>query len=225
MNEHITLDKLSSHLDFCRQMYDAVRLVDPIRKRVLDQRGFEPTNEVCHHYWQDGKLCDNCISIQAHLHNHCYIKLEQSPEAIMLVTAFPVDNAERPLVLELLKNAMDSMLIGNGSYADGRSMPHLVTELNELVTKDELTDLFNRRYVDERLLVDVISHHRFNAIVRDICGHGWTQEHQRQPWTSRGRHRSKEDSGYNPSLHPNGYRLGRPIRRRRVFDLFEQRIA
>jgi hypothetical protein len=38
MTEKITLNKLQSNLDFFHKIYDAVRLVDPIHKRVMEYR-------------------------------------------------------------------------------------------------------------------------------------------------------------------------------------------
>ena len=158
MIQSLTLESLKGHLDFFNTMYDAVRLVDPVIKTVIEVRGNDKfqTDEPCFHYWKDGKICDNCISIRAHIAHQCYMKLEQAPDTIIMVTALPIEEAERPIVLELLKNASDTMLIGQGVYANGRLMKDVVIELNDLIVKDELTGLYNRRYVDERLPVDII---------------------------------------------------------------------
>ena len=158
MIQSLTLESLKGHLDFFNTMYDAVRLVDPVIKTVIEVRGNDKfqTDEPCFHYWKDGKICDNCISIRAHIAHQCYMKREQAPDTIIMVTALPIEEAERPIVLELLKNASDTMLIGQGVYANGRLMKDVVIELNDLIVKDELTGLYNRRYVDERLPVDII---------------------------------------------------------------------
>ena len=74
----------------------------------------------------------------------------------MLVTAIPVVNARSPVVLELLKNATDTMLIGSGEYNEGKLLHHFVREINDMLVRDSLTSLYNRRFVDERLPVDVI---------------------------------------------------------------------
>ena len=139
-------------------MYDAVRLVDPVQKSVLDYRENEEfsTDELCFNYWKDAKICDNCISIRAHNDLRCYMKLEQAPSVIMMVTALPIENTQTPIVLELIKNATETMLFGEGAYPEGRMMKDVVIELNDLIIKDNLTGLYNRRYVDERLPVDIV---------------------------------------------------------------------
>ncbi|MHC1771195.1 MAG: GGDEF domain-containing protein [Flexilinea sp.] len=159
MPDNITLENLENNLAFFNKMYDVVRLVDPVDKKVIEYQGNSrsETDEICYLYWKNGEICDNCISVRAHLSNKCFVKLEQASDAIMMVTAFSVENADTPTVIELLKNATDTMLIGSsGNYSDGRLMRNVVTEINDLVIKDELTGLYNRRYVDERLPVDIV---------------------------------------------------------------------
>lgn len=158
MTETITLDKIEQNLALFRKMYDAVRTVDPLRKQVLEYKSceFGETGETCHDYWQNQKICDNCISMRAYLHDKNYVKLEQHPDRIMLVTAIPLENVSPPVILELLKNATDSMLIGNGRYSEGHPMHDIVPMLNDAVVRDALTGLYNRRYIDERLPADVV---------------------------------------------------------------------
>ncbi|MHB1314372.1 MAG: GGDEF domain-containing protein [Christensenellales bacterium] len=158
MGEHITLDKLKANLDFVRQMYDAVRLVDPVTRTVLDFEGDlrKETTETCYHYWKTGRVCENCISMRAYLANKCYMKLEQSDGMIMMVTAIPIEGAERPTVLELLKDATESMLVSTDIFEGGHPVVHRTTaEINDMISKDKLTGIYNRRYVDERLIADV----------------------------------------------------------------------
>ena len=158
MPESISLNKLQQSLAFFNKMYDAVRLVDPVRKRVLEYRDSTVgrTADVCYDYWKNGHICDNCISVRAHHDSKSYMKLEQYPDVIMLVTALPIEDAEEPVILELLKNATDSMMIGAGDYNDGQAMRSVVSDINNMVIKDHLTSLYNRRFVDDRLPVDII---------------------------------------------------------------------
>ncbi|HHX87847.1 MAG TPA: GGDEF domain-containing protein [Firmicutes bacterium] len=158
MSEQFTLARLEKKLAFFNKMYDIARVVDPVLKQVVEFRGctIGETDKNCYDYWKSGKICDNCISVRAYHGNRSFIKLEQSPEAIMMVTALPIENAGKPTVLELLKNATDSMMIGSGDYNDGHLMRNMVSEINDMMSKDQLTSLYNRRYVDDRLPVDII---------------------------------------------------------------------
>ncbi len=158
MPEQLTLSKLKDDLVFFNKMYDVVRLVDPVQKRVIEYQGqsIAETDKICFNYWKNGRICDNCISVRAHYENKSYIKLEQNPDEIMLVTALPIETAEATIVLELLKNATDSMMIGTGNYNEGKMMRSVVCNLNAMVVKDHLTSIYNRRFVDDRLPVDIV---------------------------------------------------------------------
>lgn len=158
MEDSILLNRLEENLSLFQKMYDVVRLVDPIKKKVIEHhdRNIRETDSICYDYWENGKICDNCISIRAHLCNKCYIKLEQTSDIIMVVTAVPIENTTQPIIVEMLKNATDSMLIGTGKYSSGHPIQNIVTELNDLIIRDELTGIYNRRYIDERLPVDIV---------------------------------------------------------------------
>lgn len=139
-------------------MYDFVRIVDPINKKVLEWKGslIEDIKEACYGYWENGKICDNCVSVRAHNCNKSFMKLEQNLSSTMLVTAIPIENTNPPVVLELLKNATDSMLVGSGNYNEGHLISTVVSQLNDMVARDSLTSLYNRRYIDDRLPVDIV---------------------------------------------------------------------
>ena len=158
MPEQITLSRLEQDLVFFNKMYDAVRLIDPVKKKVLEYRNHSigETSEICYDYWENGIICDNCISVRAHHENKSYMKLEQNPDTIMLVTAIPIEAMGEAIILELFKNATDSMMIGTGDYNDGQTMRNVVYDINNMVIKDHLTSIYNRRFVDDRLPVDII---------------------------------------------------------------------
>ena len=157
MSEKITLDSLEKKLSFFHQMYDAVRLVDPVEKRILkySSRCAEKTDRICYAYWQNGHICDNCISIRAYRKRKSFIKLECAPQKIMLVTALPIESAEKPVILELLKDTTDTMLIGSGEYEKGRKFYAAVKEFNRMVIRDGLTSIYNRRFLNDRLPADI----------------------------------------------------------------------
>ncbi len=152
------MDDIKDKLEFFSKMYDAVRLVDPTHKRVLDYQGpsLMETPEVCYDYWGNGKICDNCISVRAFNEDKSFVKLERKTETVLLVTAVPIENTDRPVVLELLKNATDTMLIGSGDYNEGEQFGRFASKMNDMIVKDSMTPLYNRRFVDERLPIDVI---------------------------------------------------------------------
>ena len=159
MAEKITLNKLQSNLELFHKMYDVVRLIDPIHKRVIEYRsnGTEQTREICYSYWRKEQICENCVSMRAYREQKSFIKLEHSPKAVILVTALPIDSAQEPVVLELFKNATDTMMLGTGEYNKGEVLFNAVQDMSNMIIRDELTSLYNRRFIDERLPVDIVT--------------------------------------------------------------------
>ncbi len=156
--DSITLDEIKDKLDFFHKMYDAVRLIDPLHKKVMDYRksSMVPTDEICYHYWGNNRICDNCISIRSYNEDRSLVKMEKDSDTVLLVTAIPITNVGRPAVLELFKNVTDTMFVGNGEYNKGEMLTQFVREVTDAIVKDPLTSLFNRRYIDERLPADIV---------------------------------------------------------------------
>ena len=155
----MTIAEIRKNLDFFHEMYDVVRLVDPVEKKVLDYRGDVSyrSTDICYDYWENYQICNNCISIRAHLNNQSFIKIEKNKNQVFWVNAIPVKDAERPVVLELLKDAADTMLIGLQDYINGEAFENFIERINEAVVRDFITTLYNRRFVDERLPADVVN--------------------------------------------------------------------
>lgn len=68
MSEQFNLDKINQNLDFFHKMYEEVRIVDPLHKRVVGYHKSKAckTDEICYDYWENEKICDNCISIRSY---------------------------------------------------------------------------------------------------------------------------------------------------------------
>lgn len=156
--DRITLNEIKDKLDFFHKMFDAVRLIDPLHKKVLECQDSDmmTTKEVCYHYWGDKKICDNCISMRSYQEDKSLVKMEKSQNAVFLVTAIPITTNESPAVLELLKNVTDTMFVGNGEYNNSEMLSRYVEEISSAIVKDPLTLLFNRRFVEERLPADIV---------------------------------------------------------------------
>lgn len=156
--DRITLNEIKEKLDFFHKMFDAVRLIDPLHKKVLEYRdsGMISTKVICYDYWGDNRICDNCISIRSYQEDRSLVKMEKFKESIILVTAIPITNVELPAVLELFKNVTDTMFVGDGDYTKNEMLTKYAREINNAIIKDPLTLLFNRRYIDERLPADIV---------------------------------------------------------------------
>ncbi|WP_055668244.1 GGDEF domain-containing protein [Desnuesiella massiliensis] len=172
----VSYDKLEESIDFLKSMYEIVRIVDPLMKRVIkyDNNGMEETGDVCHSCWEDDKICDNCISVRAFLQKDTLMKLEHTSNKVYMVTAIPIETDKRSVVLELLNDVTKSMLMQDDSYTDIEELKKVINNLNALVVKDTITNLYNKRYINERLPVDIIKsvlHEKpLSIIIFDIDG-------------------------------------------------------
>lgn len=158
MPETYTFEELYRALACFQKMYDIARIVDPARKRVIGCRGeaLEKTDEICYRYWEKAELCANCVSMHAYRENKSVMKVECVGRTVMLVTAIPVSVAEKTVVVELLKNVTDDMLVGNGVYGDfGKPVMRAMDEWSDMLSRDVLTQLYNRRFAEERLPEDI----------------------------------------------------------------------
>lgn len=156
MSDVIKYEEIQDKLDFMRQMYDVVRFVDPVDKLILDESNALAAGDkdLCYACWNRGTICENCISIRTYLNNKCYQKLEQTDDGLMIVTAFPIERDGTPVVMELVKDVTDTMMFGD--VEDFQLVDNLVSRLTTMAVRDELTGVFNRRYINERLPSDIV---------------------------------------------------------------------
>ncbi len=157
-SEQAAYQELNDRLKLFSKMYEIVRFVDPLKKEVLSLADDTVTKmeDQCFGIWEQSKICDNCISMRAYNENETMIKVEYSPEKVYMVTAVPVDLNGRKIIIELLKDATHSMFLGDADRKSNLEMRTAIDNLNHVALKDGLTGLFNRRYITERLPVDMI---------------------------------------------------------------------
>ena len=157
-SEHAAYQELNDRLKLFNKMYEVARFVDPLKKEVLSLADDTMIKQGgnCFDTWKKGKICDNCISMRAYNENETMIKVEYSPDKVCMVTSIPIDLNGRTIIIELLKDATHSMFLGNNDHKSNLEMRVAIDNLNQVALKDSLTGLFNRRYINERLPVDMI---------------------------------------------------------------------
>lgn len=155
----LTLNDLINNLENFFIVFDIARIVDPVSKKVLftktkTEETFEPTGN-CFDFWNQGKICDNCISMISYKTDKTFVKIEYNGEKIFLVTSSSVKLDTGKVVIEFLKDITDTGIIQN---IEGKSVTEVyktINSLNEQLVKDPLTGVYNRRFIDERLKVDL----------------------------------------------------------------------
>ncbi len=164
LEEIQTLIQHSTKFD---KMYDQVRIVDPVKKKIIiiKEEKLEEviqTHEACFGIWGKGEVCKNCISMRAHNENDTFIKIETSLDKIIMVTAIPVAIEERVVVVELLKNVTKSMILDDIELTEGLEIKRLLDQANVAAVTDELTQIYNKRYIIERLPAYIATAHLEN---------------------------------------------------------------
>ena len=183
MPETYTPEELERALACFQKMYDVARIVDPVRGRVIGCMG--KAGEICCRYLERAGIRTGCLALCAYRENRSMAKLEYVEGSALLVTAVPVSMARGTVVVELLKNVTDAMLIGQGVYGVGKPLTRAVEEWSDLLSRDVLTGLYNRRFADGRLPAEIARAARQKApisiifldvngfkSINDACGHG-----------------------------------------------------
>ena len=149
MTNDILLCQIENELERYRKLYDALRIIDPVNKRTIGRsdNSEHGLGNISFDYWTFDLISDDSIASNAFQENTCVMRLVHMGSSTFLVTAFPIELSGVKLVLELLKNVSNSLSINPKDYSDPS---------NSLALKDELTNLFNRRYVDDRLSKDIV---------------------------------------------------------------------
>lgn len=152
-------DIMIDKLQLFEKMFETMRIVDPIGKKVLEIKENElvESDFICYEFWQRHNFCDNCISMRAYNEDNTIIKIEPKGGQLYIVTAIPVNINERKLIVEFIKNATDSIYFWNGRLGEQIKVISMLEYINQAAIKDDLTNLYNRRFINERLPVDLLN--------------------------------------------------------------------
>ena len=154
-NEYLSNGALLSKLS------DITRIVDPIQKTIVEYKNKCVVIEGihCFDFWGKNKVCDNCISMRAYNENKTYVKIEYNKDKIYLITAVPHDLNDRRVVIEILKDITNSMLLSSceNAAAETTGIHALIDNMNKSAYSDPLTGIYNRRYIIEKLPIDLLN--------------------------------------------------------------------
>jgi len=152
-----TLKKIIEEITSYDEMYDLIRMVDPIQKKVLsfENNAWHMEPGFCYDVYEEGHICKNCVSIRALNTDRTSIKTQFVKDKLHMVTAVPVDINGRKVVFELFKDIADSQDLIQEQL---KEMQNLIVKTNELLVTDVLTNIYNRRFIEERLPVDFATH-------------------------------------------------------------------
>lgn len=138
-------------------LYDTYRIVNPKEKLVIVENGrlIEAKTVFCFRTWNKTTQCDNCISMAAYIEKKSSIRLRYVDGKIFLITFIPVDYESDTLVIELIKDISEDKIIYNEGDQEEASIGEFVNQVIDFSTRDSLTGLHNRRFINMKLKRDV----------------------------------------------------------------------
>ncbi len=164
LNKQITLDDLLKNIGFIKRLYDVVRIVDPIKNQVLDYKDSNllPLTSKCYDGWERNEICEDCISRSALKHNEVYAKIEYLGEKVYMILAMPILLKGKRVILELLRDITKERILFDSVDSTKENAYNLLRNRNINIIKDGLTNIFNNRYINERLPYDIL-----NSYIKD----------------------------------------------------------
>lgn len=162
MDYDLLLHKLAKEMNLVENIYDNIRLVDPVKKKVLSYFIYEPMKEAvlqqpCYQTWNE-KTCANCTSARALKQNKTIVKIEFRESQVYLVTSVPAGTEDNQVVVELYKDITESGILD----IDGKDLSEihkLVNRRNLRIITDAITRIYNSEFIYDRLPFDIFRSH------------------------------------------------------------------
>lgn len=152
------VENVGNYLEGLTGLFDIVRIVNPAINKVIYQNGDGDMiihGHDCYEFWERGKACDNCISSQALMGKKTFTKIEYKGDCVYMVMASPIIFGDELYVLELLKDITETGIVTGLSGLSTKETNDIISKLNEKVVRDDLTGVYNRRYINQRLPIEI----------------------------------------------------------------------
>lgn len=150
------LEMVKERLSIFKNLYDSMRIVDPINKKIVSfhKGNAEIGKGNCYDFCKKDVPCENCISMRSAIENDTFLKIEFISGKLLLIISSPVEIDNKTYIVEMIKDISKTSSIMNNDNST-YNMGNLITEMNDVAIKDELTGIYNRRYINERLAIDI----------------------------------------------------------------------
>lgn len=172
--ENLMIEDIELALSKFYSLFDIVRVVDPVKKQVISCDDTKKASQLstCYDFWKRGEQCNNCVSARAMNEKDTFTKVEYNDDRAFLIMASPIIVGEDGYVVELLKDITETGIINALEEKNKGVSNDIISELNKKVVTDDLTGIFNRRYINERLPEDIYNgmydNKRISVIMLDI---------------------------------------------------------
>ena len=104
--------KKNSDFKYLNELFDRVRIVDPIKKIVIEENGENLTeSKKCFTICNRENICENCISIRAYNENRSIMKFEYIDNKIYMIMANPLNKVESNYVIETIRDISECKIV------------------------------------------------------------------------------------------------------------------
>ncbi|WDC85249.1 hypothetical protein PL321_07285 [Caloramator sp. mosi_1] len=107
--------------------------------------------------------------MRAYTQNETFVKIEYNGEKVYIITATAVVTDAGKVVVEFLKDATGTSIIEDIEELSSEEIYSKINNLNELLVKDTLTNVYNRRFIEDRLPVDILKSNFENTPFLLLC--------------------------------------------------------
>jgi diguanylate cyclase (GGDEF)-like protein len=154
------IEEIVKDLSVLGNIYDIIRIVDPITKIVYDTLLYNDiekkitniqNNKFCYEFWNLDKICDNCVSTRALNTGKSYLKMEYNGNQAFLVTTSIIIYEGKKYILELLRLINSSDVITSINSLDYTDIHNKLKKLNLEIVEDHLTGAYNKKFIIERI--------------------------------------------------------------------------
>ncbi len=134
-------------------IFDTIRIIEAKTGAVCEIRDSQlvKTEEICSRLTKRDDRCKVCVPMRSLYTNEQTVRLEYMAGSVYLVFSVPFNNKGETFVAELSKNITNTMSLDDNEGNGSNDVLSIIDKLNKLATTDELTNLMNRRYADEKL--------------------------------------------------------------------------
>lgn len=187
--EYITSDNIKQVIEPYKKLFDIIQIVDPNAKKIVvindsidNELMYQDIN--CYSFWNTGDACKDCIAVRAVKEDNTLVKIQNDMEKMYIFFATPVIIAGKTMVLELLKDITGNLVFEAIDMVNGHEIRNIIHDIHTLLLKDSLTNLYNRRYLNQMLPVEIERSNRKNHYlsivmvdidgfknINDTCGH------------------------------------------------------
>jgi two-component system, cell cycle response regulator len=124
--------QVKESLSLFKNLYDNLRIVDPINKKVLYIEGDQwQEDQCCYCFLGKDTPCNNCVSMRTYLENETFVKLEYKDNKIffLISTSVLIDNST--YVVEIIKDITNKGVVNVKGILKLNGVGEIINEMNE----------------------------------------------------------------------------------------------